>query len=105
MDGPFRQDRRGRCGAGGDWGWFGYRVIRNRVFRQKEEGGIDPSGGVELARGVFAMTIDGRGLDPQATRDLLGVHVRVNEAQALALTVGQSVSAARHHQPPALPSA
>jgi hypothetical protein len=70
------------------------------LFRQKEQGRIDPSGGVELARGVFAVTIDGRRLDPQAAGDLLGIHVRVDEAQALALAIGQSVSAARHRQPP-----
>jgi len=70
------------------------------LFRQEEEGGIDPSRGVELACGVFAMTIDGRRLDAQAAGDLLGIHVRMDEAKAFALTVGQSVSAARHHQPP-----
>jgi len=49
------------------------------------------------------MTIDGRRPDAQATGDLLGIHVRMDEAQALALTVGQSVSAAWHQRPPGSP--
>ncbi len=104
MVGPFRQHMKRRRGVGGDWGRFGYRVIRNVLLGQQEEGGVDPTGGVQLARGVFAMTIDGRRLDAETAGNLFGVHVRMDEAQALALTVGQSVSAARHQRPPGSPS-
>ena len=90
-------------GVGGDWGRFGYRVIRNVLLGQQEEGGVDPPGGVQLACGVFAMTIDGRRLDAEAAGDLLGVQVRMDEAKALSLTLGQSVSAARHQRPPGSP--
>ncbi|GLS02542.1 hypothetical protein GCM10007859_25660 [Brevundimonas denitrificans] len=100
MDGPFRRDRRARGGDGGDWDRFGYRVIRNRLFGQKQEGRIDPSGRVQLARRVLTVTVDGRGLDAQAAGDLLGVHVRMDEAKAFALAVGQSICTARHASPP-----
>ena len=100
IDGPFRRDRRARGGEVSDWDRFGYRVIRNSLFGQKEEGGVDPPGGVQLARGVFAVAIDGRRLDAETPGDLLGVHVRVDEAQAFALAVGQSISTARHALPP-----
>jgi len=49
------------------------------------------------------MTIDGRRLDAEAAGDLLGVQVRMDEAKALSLTLGQSVSAARHQRPPGSP--
>lgn len=100
IDVPFRRDIRAGGGGGDDWDRFGYRVIRNGLFSQQEEGRIDPSGGVQLARGVFAMAIDGRRLDAQMPRDLLGVHVRMDEAQAFALAVGQSICTARHASTP-----
>jgi hypothetical protein len=101
IDGPFRRDRRARGGDRDDWDRFGYRVIRNSLFGQKKEGGIDPSGRLQLARGVLTVTVDGRRLDAQASGDLLGVHVRMDEAKAFALAVGQSSSTARHLSPPA----
>jgi len=105
IDVPFRRDRRTPGGGGGDWDRLGYRVIRNGLFGQKEEGCIDPSGRIQLARGVLAVTVDGRRLDAQTPRDLLGVHVRMDEAKAFALAVGQSISTARHPSPPGSPPA
>ncbi len=67
----------------------------------QEQGRIHPPGGVQLARGVFAVPVDGRGLDPQLPGDLFGVHVRVDEPKTLAFAVGQSISTARHQRPPA----
>lgn len=83
-----------------DWDRFGYRVIRNSLFGQKQEGGIYPPGGVQLPRSVFAVAIDGRRFDAQASGDLLGVQVAVDEAKAFALAVSQSISTARHLSPP-----
>jgi len=100
---PFRRARRDGRGGGGDWGRFGYRVIRNALLGEQEEGGVDPPGRVQLACGVLAVTIHGRRLDAEAPRDLLGIHVPMDEAQAFALAVGQSVSAARHRRPPGSP--
>jgi len=92
----------GEIGSGRDWERFGYRVVRNGLLRQQQQGGVDPAGGVQLARGVFAVPVDGRRLDAEAPGDLFGVLMGVDEAQAFALAVGQSISAARHQRPPAL---
>ena len=97
---PFRLVTGGDGGAGSDWGRFGYRVIRNSLVRDKQQGRIDATGGVQLARGVLAVSIDGRWLDAQTTRDLFGVQVGVDEAETFALTLGQSISSARHRRPP-----
>ncbi|MDP1911718.1 MAG: hypothetical protein Q8K49_00120 [Brevundimonas sp.] len=88
----------------GDWDQFGYRVIRNGLFGQEKERRINPTGGVQLARRVFAVAIDGRRLDAQTSGDLFGVHVRMDEAKTLALAVGQSINTARHLSPPRLPA-
>lgn len=49
------------------------------------------------------MAIDGGRLDAEAARDLFGIQMGVNEAQAFTLAVGQSISAARHPTPPGSP--
>ena len=100
MDRPFRGDRRRRDGLCRDWERFGYRVIRNGLFGQQQEGGVDPPRGVELARGVLAVAIDRGGLDAETSGDLFGVQVRVDEAKTLALAPGQSVTTARHIHAP-----
>ena len=102
IDRPFRRDRSVHGGTRDDWDRFGYRVTRNSLLGQQEQSRIDPAGRVELACGVFTVTIDRRRLDAEATRDLLGVHVRMDEAKAFALAVGQSISSARHWWPPGL---
>lgn len=89
----------GEFGSERDWERFGYRVVRNSLLRQQQQGGVDPAGGVQLARGVLAMPVDRRRLDAEATGDLFGVLMGVDEAQAFALAVGQSISAARHRRP------
>lgn len=100
---PFRRAREGEDRVGSDWGRFGYRVIRNRMVGDQEQGRIHPPGGVQLACGVFAVPVDGRGLDPQLPRDLFGTHVCVDEPKTLALAVGQSISTAWHQRPPGSP--
>jgi len=49
------------------------------------------------------MAIDGGGLDAEAARDLFGIQMGVDEAQAFTLAVGQSVCTARHTSPPGSP--
>ena len=102
IDRPFRRDRRPRDGLGGDGDRFGYRVALNGLVGQKQQGRIDPSGRLKLARGVLAVTVDGRGLDAEPTRDLFGVQVRVDEAKALALALRQAITTARHIHAPRL---
>jgi len=100
---PFRPGRGRDGGAGRDWDRFGYRVIRDRLVGEEEQRRVHAPRGVQLASGVFAVTIHGRGSDAEASGDLFGIHVGVDEAKALALAVGQSICAARHQQPPGLP--
>jgi hypothetical protein len=91
MDVPFRRARKaGRCRRG-DWDLFGYRVSRNGLTGKQEQGCVDPAGGLELARGVFAVAVDGRRLDPQTPGDLLGVHMGMDEPEAFALAVCQMI--------------
>jgi len=100
MDRPFRRIRRACRGGGCDGDRFGYRVIRNSLPGQQKEGGVDPTGGPELARGVFAVPVNGRRLDPQAAGDLLRIQMGMDEAKAFALAVSQTICTARHVSPP-----
>ena len=100
---PFRRDIRTRDRGGDDWCRFGYRVIRNSLFSQQQQGRIDAAGRLQLAGRVLTMAIDGRWPDTELPGDLFGVHVRVNEAQAFALAVGQSINTVRHPVAPGCP--
>jgi hypothetical protein len=100
MDHLFRRGRRPRGDGSGDWEWFGYRVVLEGLLGQQKEGRVDAAGRLELARGVLAVTVHRRRLDAEATGDLFGVHVCVDEAKALALAPGQSIATARHFQRP-----
>jgi hypothetical protein len=88
---PFRRARQACERAGGDWDLFGYRVSRNGLTGKQEQSCVDPAGGLELARGVFAVAVDGRRLDPQTPGDLLGVHMGMDEPEAFALAVCQMI--------------
>jgi hypothetical protein len=66
-------------------------VTRNGLTGKQQQGGVDTAGGPEFARGVFAVAIDGRRLDPQTPGDLLRVHMGVDEAEAFALAVCQMI--------------
>lgn len=58
---------------------------------RQTQGCIDAVAGLKLADRVFAMPVHGSRLDAQFARDLLGIQVRVNQAQAFALAFGQIV--------------
>jgi len=57
---------------------------------------VDAADRIQLARRVLAMTVDGGGLDAEFARDLLGVQMRMDEAQAFALARGQQVHGCSH---------
>jgi NAD(P)H-nitrite reductase large subunit len=62
----------------------------------QKQGRIDAAHGVELARGVLAVAVDGGRLDAQLARDLFGVEVRVHQAQTFALSLRQQLDRAGH---------
>jgi len=79
-----RRDRRRRyCDP------FVLGTVRNAFAGHQDQGGGHAAVDVQLPGGVFAMTIHGAGLDAQFTRDLLGVEVRMDQAEALTLSLGQ----------------
>lgn len=63
--------------------------VRNALAGHQSQGGGHAAVDVQLPGGVFAMTIHGAGLDAQLARDLLGVEVRMDQAEALTLSLGQ----------------
>ena len=91
MNVPFRRARQACERAGGDWDLFGYRISRNPLTGQQEQGRVDPAGSLELARSVFAVAVDGRRFDPKTPGDLLGVHMGMDEPEAFALAVCQMI--------------
>jgi len=66
----------------------------------QQKGGVDPADGVQLASRVLTVAVHRGGLDAQFTRDLLGVQVRVNEAQTLALSRRQQFDRCGHRRSP-----
>jgi hypothetical protein len=70
------------------------------LISDQQQGGVDAARRLQFAGGVLAMAINGGGLDAEASRDLFGIQVGVDEAQAFALAIGQSVCTARHPSPP-----
>jgi hypothetical protein len=91
MNVSFRRARQACQCRGGDWDLFGYRVSRNPLTGQQEQGRVDPAGGLELARSVFAVAVDGGRLDPQSPGDLLRVHMGMDEPEAFALAFCQMI--------------
>jgi hypothetical protein len=74
------------------WEPFGLGLIPNADFRRhKAFGGGYTVFGLKLAGGVFAMAVDRAGLDTQLAGDLLGIEMRMYQAQALTLALCQSI--------------
>lgn len=63
--------------------------VRNAFAGDQDQGGGHAAFDVQLSGGVFAMAIHGARLDAQLARDLLGIEVRMDQAQALTLSLGQ----------------
>jgi len=68
---------------------FGLGLVRNAFLRRQRQCGRDAALDVQFAGGVLAVAVNRPGLDAELARDLLGIEVRVNQAQALTLSFGQ----------------
>ena len=75
----------------GHWERIGLGITPKGFPRRQTQGRVDAIAGLKLADCVFAMPVHGARLDAQLARDLLGVQVRVDEAQAFALALRQIV--------------
>lgn len=64
-------------------------AIRNAFAGGQSQGGGHAAFDLQLLGGVFAMAIHGARLDAQLARDLLGIEVRMDQAEALTLSLGQ----------------
>jgi len=75
----------------GHWDRIGLGTGPKGLRGRQTQGRVDPVAGLQLADRVLAMPVDGARLDAQLAGDLLGVQVRVDEAQTFALAFRQLV--------------
>jgi hypothetical protein len=66
------------------------------AFRSQRQGGGHAAVDLQLSHGVFAVAVDGSGLDAELACDLLGIEVGMDELQALPFPLRQPLHQTRH---------